>query len=144
MSQEKPFFFKFFVPGFTVGLGVVLLLLAVVRVVDTEAFLKRAQRTPGKVLESHSGVLAWSAWISVEFFDTEGVVRTAKFETGGDTTRHKKGDSVILLYDPGDMSTVFVGNPRLRRYPMSGIYFILSGGLIFFTLRRLREDKSWE
>ena len=144
MNQKRSVYIKAFVPGFTIILSLVLILMATSRIVQTEAFIKNAKPASGTVLESHPGLLAWSAWIKVAFIDAAGASRTAKFETGGETTRFKKGDAVHLLYDTRDKSTVFVGNPRLSRYPMAGIYFSLGGLLLFFTLRRFYKGKSWD
>ena len=130
---------KFFVPVFTLTFGFILIVLAVTRVVQTESFIKRAERTTGTVMESRHGMLVWSAVVTVSYYDTEGVARQAKFETGEETTSIKKDDKINLLYDSADKSYVYSGNPRLRRYPVTGIYFILGGCLILFTFRRFRE-----
>lgn len=131
---------KYFVPGFTLVFGLILISLAVVRVVKTESFIEHAEMTSGTVLESHQGMLVWSATITVAYVDAIGASREAIFETGVDRATHKQGDTVHLLYDPQDTSSVYVGNPRRRRHPMSAIYFLLGAALIFFTFRSLRED----
>ncbi|OQY05142.1 MAG: hypothetical protein B6I22_07950 [Desulfobacteraceae bacterium 4572_123] len=142
MKQKNFFSFKLFVPGFTIIFGIVLIVFAVMRVAQTESFLKRAERTTGTILEVHQGILVWSAVIKLEFHDAAGSAWKAEFETGGETTSLKKGDSVNLLYDPTNKSSVYVGDPRLNRYPVSSIYFILGGCLIFFTIYRLRKNAA--
>jgi len=134
---------KYFTPGFAAMLGLVLMVYGAARVVKTESFLDRAVQATGKVVAVRQGVLAWSAMITVAFVDISGTERQAEFETGGETTTHKQGDSVDLLYDPNRPLSIFVGDPRLRRYPMAGIFFLLGAGLVFFTVRRFREGTLW-
>lgn len=140
MKQKNFFPFKVPVRGFAIMFGLVLIVLAVMRVVQTESFMKRAEPATGTVLESRQGVLIMNAVITVEFRDAEGVVRKAEFEPGGETTSIKKGDSLSLLYDPADKSYIYSGNPRLRRYPVSGLYFILGGCLIALAFYTRSED----
>lgn len=143
MDRKKITSHRFFVPGFLIVFGVVLILLAAARVVQTESFLERADQTTGTILETQQGVLIKNARITVEFLDAAGTAIKTQFETGGETTTHKVGDSVTLFYDPMDTSSVYVGNPRLRRYTVAGIYLFLGGCLIVFTLRRLRQGNPW-
>ena len=138
MKQKSFFSFKFFVPGFTILFGLVLVVLAVMRVVQTESFINRAEQTRGTVITSRQGILIWSAVVTVSFPDTQGFTRKTEFETGSGTTSLKTGDSLNLLYDTADTSYVYFGNPRLKQYPVAGIYFFLGGCLLFFTLRRFR------
>jgi len=135
---------EFLVPAFTLVVGLVLIGFSVMRGVETESFVERAEQTTGTVLEAKDGVLVWSAVVTVEFRDADGALCTAKFEPGKETTPLKKGDAVSLLYDPADRSSVYVGDPRHRRYPVLGIYFLIGAGLIFFTVRRLRDGTSWD
>ena len=143
MSVKNLFASKFFVPAITTALGLMLVAAAGVRGWQTESFIKRAVPTTGTVVALQQGVLAWNAEITVGYVDATGTAREARFETGGETTSHKKGDAVDLLYDPDNPSSVYVGNPRLRRHPVSGIYFLLGAGLVFFTARRWREGTLW-
>jgi hypothetical protein len=143
MIWKNIFSFKYFVPGFTIVLGLVMVTAALVRLVETESYMRRAEYTTGTVIEAEHGVLIVSATITVEYMDEEGVTRTSTFEPGKERTPLKKGDLVNLFYDPADKSSIFIGNPRTRRHPVSAIYFILGAGLIIFTLRRWRENAGW-
>ena len=142
MKQKNVFSFKFFVPGFTILFGLVLVVLAVMRVVQTESFINRAEQTTGTVITSRQGIVIWNAVVTVSFPDIKGFTRQAEFETGSSTTDLKQGDSLNLLYDSEDTSYVYSGNPRLKQYPVAGIYFFLGGCLIFFTLHRLRKGTA--
>jgi len=144
MNVKKSFSFNISVPKFTIIFGLILIGHAVADLVRTESFIKRAVSTTGTVQETHQDIFGLGAAVTVEFHDNDGDVRAEKFETGSIKMSYKKGDSVKLLYDPADRISLYVGNPRHRRYSVAVLYIVLGGGLIFFTIRRLRKGQNWE
>lgn len=128
-------------PWFPMAFGLMLVVIGALRVVETETFMSRAERTTGSVVSVDQGVLILNAGVTVNFTDAAGTHRSVRFDTGGETTRHKPGDAVAMLYDRENPEHIYIGNPRLRRHPVSGIFLFLGAGLVLVPISRMREDR---
>ena len=141
-------------------IGLAFIVGSVWQAVLVESFLDRAEPATATVLDVHNWMTPYgsddhgliqhkppflrSAGVTIEYRDSEGVIRRAYSEQGGETTSLRAGDSVEILYDPNNPSIVR-GAPRagyrLHSWLWVAVLFFLGAFFIRTAVKEYLESQ---